>query len=243
MNGRNAPTDRAALLITFDAHQCQPAAAELDEMRAALDGLADQARNFPQHDLRVLIERNSRSNDYSVKLTLLLDGTTLVTSDHDPSFYTAFDRALAALTDSLKGFKDQLGRTAERRKLEQHTDEPLLPSAAVDVAALAAAAEAGDFAAFRAVVIPYEDGLRLRAGRWVERHPAVQALMGRKLTVADLTDGVLLAAFDGYDHRPRDVPLGTWFESLIAAEVKAFEHDLDGELENVNMARTAATTP
>lgn len=243
MNGRTAPTDRTALHITFDAHQCQPTAIELDEMRAALAGLADQARNFPQHDLRVLIERNSRSNDYSVKLTLLLDGTTLVTSDHDPTIYTAFDRALAALTDGLKGFKDQLGRMAERRKQEQHTDEPLLPSASVDVAALTVAAEAGDFSAFRTAISPYEDGLRLRAGRWVERHPAVQALMGRKLTVVDLTDGVLLAAFDGYDHRPRDVPLGAWLESLIAAEVRAFEHDPDGELENVNMARTAALTP
>jgi hypothetical protein len=39
--------------------------------------------------------------------------------------------------------------------------------------------------------------------------------------------------------RPAGVPYGPWLEGLIDDEVKAFEHDPDGELENVNMARTA----
>ena len=75
---------RGQVLVYFDAHGCQPSEAEYDKMLDGLDALALQVENFPQHDLRIVIERKDRSNEFVVKLSLLLPGKTLVCSDHDP---------------------------------------------------------------------------------------------------------------------------------------------------------------
>src|SRR5205814_1781908 len=50
---------RGDLWVHFDAHHCRPTDAEYDKMRASLDALALLVENFPQQDLRVLIEFNS----------------------------------------------------------------------------------------------------------------------------------------------------------------------------------------
>jgi len=104
---------------------------------------------------------------------------------------------------------------------------------------LSQAVEAGDYAAFRTALAPYEDGLRVRVGRWIERYPSVQALVGKKIEAVDVAEAVFLAAFDEYEHQPLDERFGDWLESLIDPTVRAFEHNPDEELENVNMARTA----
>jgi DNA-directed RNA polymerase specialized sigma24 family protein len=104
---------------------------------------------------------------------------------------------------------------------------------------MAAAIAAQDYAAFRAAVAPYEEWLRLRAGRWVERYPDAQARMNRDFDVLDLMEGVFLSAFENYEHRHAEVPFHTWLDGLIDPTVKAFVHDPYHARENVNMARTA----
>jgi len=42
---------------------------------------------------------------------------------------------------------------------------------------------AGDYAAFRVAAFGFEDAVRLRAGRWVERYPDLEAKIGRGLRV------------------------------------------------------------
>src|SRR5436853_485760 len=59
------------LQVHFDPHECQPTDRELAAMADDTDSLARQVGNFPQADLRVLIERNARSDEYTVKLRLL----------------------------------------------------------------------------------------------------------------------------------------------------------------------------
>lgn len=230
---------RHKLQVHFDPHECQPTDRELAELADDTDSLARQVGNFPQADLRVVIERNARSDEYSVKLTLLLPGDTLVTSDHDRVMHAAFERALASLEDEVKEYKDRLDQTPERRRAEAGTDRELTPSVAVDMAALDRAAAAGDYAAFRTAVAPYEDGLRVRAGRWVARHPGVQARMGKGVETIDIAEGVFLAAFEEHATRPPAVPYGMWLEHLLDPTIKAIEHHPDRELENINMARSA----
>ena len=234
-------TDRVKhrLQVHFDPHECQPTERELADMADDTDSLAKQVGNFPQADLRVLIERNARNDEYAVKLTLILPNEVLVTSDHDRVMHAAFERALASLEDTVKAYKDRLGQTPERRKAEAGTHHELTPSVAVDAAALDAAVTAGDYPSYRAAVAPYEDALRVRAGRWVERHPAVQARMGKGLETIDIADGVFLAAFEQHPNRPPAVPYGTWLENLLDPVIKAIEHHPDEELENINMARAA----
>ena len=79
----------------------------------------------------------------------------------------------------------------------------------------------------------------MRAGRWVERHPTVQARMGKGLETIDIAEGVFLAAFEEHPKRPPGVPYGTWLENLLDPVIKAIERHPDEELENINMARAA----
>jgi ribosome-associated translation inhibitor RaiA len=233
---------RHKLQVHFDTHECQVSRDVLAGMADDLDSLARQVGHFPQADVRVLIEWNGRNNEYVVKLTLLLPGETLVTSDHDPVLHAAFARALASLEDAVRGYEERLDGRAERRK-QQATGLPeVAPAAPIDLAAIDAAAAAGDYPAFRAAVAPFEEWLRLRVGRWVERYPAVEARIGRGLEVADVTEGVFLAAFEGHAHRPEEVRYREWLESLIDPAIRAIEHDPEGELENINMARAASGT-
>jgi ribosome-associated translation inhibitor RaiA len=234
----NPPT-RGNLQVFFDPHQCQPSDGEYDKMLDGLDTLARQVEDFPQHDLRILIEWNNRSNDYSVKTTLLLPGRTLVCNEHDPVMHAAFERCVASLEASATEYKSSLNRVAERQKLEKGTQKEILPLTPVDSLALADAVRAGDYPAFRTAIAGFEDPLRLRAGRWVERYPDVQARMGHGLEINDVVDEVFLDAFEQYEHRPNDVPLGDWLENLLDPAVRALEAHPDEELENINMARAA----
>jgi ribosome-associated translation inhibitor RaiA len=230
---------RHKLQVHFDPHQCQLTTAEIDKMSADLDSLARQVGNFPMAELRVLIERNARTTEFSAKLTLILPGETLVTSDHDRTLHPAFERSLASLEDALRAYKDRLNQMDERRKHQNGTHQELTPATAVDPYGLDDAVAAGDYPAFRVAIAPYEDPLRLRVGRWVERYPAVQARMGRGLETIDLVEDVFLAAFEKHASRPPGVRYGEWLEGMIDPVVRAFEHHPDRELENVNMARSA----
>jgi ribosome-associated translation inhibitor RaiA len=229
---------RHKLQIYFDAHKCRLTERELTALADDTDSLARQVGNFPHADLRVVIE-HTRTDEFTVKLGLLLPGDTLVTSDHDRVMHAAFERALVSLEDEVREYKDRLDRVPERRKAGAGTDQELTSSSPVEAAALEAAVVAGDYPAFRAAIAAYEDGLRVRAGRWVERHPAVQARMGKGLETIDIAEGVFLAAFEGYSNRPGGVPFGTWLESLLDPVIRAIEHHPDEELENINMARAA----
>jgi|GEM_PF-524140 len=233
-------TVRHKLQIHFDAHACQPAPKELARMSDHLDPLARQVGDFPQADLRIVMEWNGRNNEYVLKLSLLLPGETLVTSDHDPTLYTAFRRAADSLSLALKGFLERLDGVNQRREHEEEIRRQVLtPMGPVDEGALNSAVEAQDYPAFRAAITPYEDWLRLRVGRWVERYPDIQARMGRDFDVLDLVEGVFLVAFDQHTHRHAEVAYSDWLEKLIDATLRAFAHNPIGERENVNMARSA----
>jgi ribosome-associated translation inhibitor RaiA len=236
------PRIRHKLQIHFDTHECQPAPAEFARMSDDLDSLARQVGDFPQADLRVVIEWNRRDNEFVVKIALLLPGETLVTSDHDTVLHAAFRRALDSLELRFKGYHERLGGVdARQQRVEAAKHQPTTEVGPLDQVALDAAVASRDYPAFRAAIAPYEDWLRLRVGRWVERYPDVQARMGRDFDVLDLSEGVFLAAFEQHPHRHAEVRYRDWLEGLIDPTVKAFEHDAASEMENVNMARSAVT--
>ena len=92
---------RHRLQIHFDPHQCEPTEQELAGMADDTDSLARQVGNFPVADLRVVIEWKERTQEYALKLSLILPGETLVTSDHDQVMHAAFERAKQAVADDL----------------------------------------------------------------------------------------------------------------------------------------------
>jgi ribosome-associated translation inhibitor RaiA len=231
---------RHKLQVHFDPHECELPADELTRLADECDSLAVRVGNFPQADLRVYVEKNGRNTNFMVKLTLILPTEVLVASDHDPQLHPAFRRALDSLERTLKGHLQRLeGIDTRQERDEAAKRQPTIEPGPLDEAALALAISAQDYAAFRAAVAPYEEWLRLRAGRWVERYPDAQSRMNRDFDVLDLTEGVFLSAFEKYAGRRAEVPFRDWLDGLIDPTVKAFLHDPVRERENVNMARTA----
>jgi ribosome-associated translation inhibitor RaiA len=229
----------------FDVHQYDLSDTERARLEDGLDGLTRMVENFPVADLHVLVEGNARSNDVSVKLTLILPGNTLVTNDRDAVLTVAFDRCLTALTDLVQGYKAKLDGQGERNKLEKGTAHDLFPTRDIDLGAVDRAAAAGDYAAFRAALLPFEDPVQARAGRWVQRFPEYEARIGKDVKLSDVTEEIFLTAFDQYNTRPDGLHLSEWLGNLIDPSVKALMTNTAEEKENINLARTAlnATQP
>jgi ribosome-associated translation inhibitor RaiA len=225
--------------ILFDAHQCQLSQEEMAQMRLRLGSLLEQVEAFPLSDVHVHVERSSRSSDFAVKITLILPGETLVGNDHDPFLLAAFDRCLVGLEENVRAYKDRLDRVPQRQKVEKGTRQEVGASMPPDGGAIERAVRDGNYTAFRTATLSYEEALRKRAGRWIERYPAVQARIGKGLTLADVVEEVFLAAFEGFDHRPLDIRFGDWLEALIDPAVKALHNRSDEELENINLVRSA----
>jgi hypothetical protein len=106
-----------------------------------------------------------------------------------------------------------------------------------------AAARAGDYRAFRFKLAGYEEWLRKRVGRWVQRYPEAEARVGRKLRLGDLVEEVYLNAFERYTQRPTAVRVVDWLDSLIDPSLKALLRHPDEESENASLARTLRQTP
>src|SRR5262249_28926026 len=141
--------------------------------------------------------------------------------------------------ENVRAYKERLGNVEERAKHEKGTLQGVAPSIDPDAAAIDKAVRDGDYTAFRTVTFGYEEAVRKRAGRWVERYPDVQARIGRGLELADVVEEVFLTAFEQYDERPRDIRFGEWLEQLIDPAVRELHKNGDRELENINLARAA----
>ena len=233
------PDSEHRMQVVFDVHQYDFPADERDAMLADFDSLSRQVTHFPVADLHVHIQGNRRSNDVSLKLSLILPGQTLVTQDHDQVLPPALERCLIAMADSLQKCKARLGHEGQRQHAEKGTDTDLQPSADLDLAVLDGAVDAGDYSAFREATLAYEEGVRKRAGRWVQRYPAFEAKIGKGISLDDVVEEVFLMAFEGYADRPKDVRMGEWLEHTIDAAVKALAAHPDEELENINLSRAA----
>jgi hypothetical protein len=234
----NAPF-RGTLNVQFDVHHTELPESELDALRADLDLLARQVDRFPIADLHVLIEFNARNSDYSVKLSLILPGSTLVANDHDLVLSAAFNRCLMSLTENVRAYKEQMGGVPERQKVVKGTRQEVQPAVATDESAIRAAVEAGDYSAFRVATFPFESSVRQRVGRWVQRYPQVEARVGAGLTIDDVVEEVFLLAFESYESRPAAIGLGERLEGLLDPAVKALAEGGEAELENINLARAA----
>jgi ribosome-associated translation inhibitor RaiA len=228
------------LPVEFDTHQCDLSRAELDRMEDSLGMLRELVAPFPVTELHVLIARNNRSNDFTVKTSLLLLNDRHVASEHHEQAFTAFERCVEKLVREVGAFRDRLEDVEERRKHEQGTHQELMPDQAPNFSHLDRAAREGDYAAFRTAMLPYEEPLRKRVGRWVQRSPNIEAQLGKLFTIADIVECVLLDAFERYEAKPREIAFHEWLANLIDPAVQEVVRHPDRERENISMARSAA---
>jgi hypothetical protein len=235
------PQDRH-LLIDLDAKNCRLSAGETDKMEAALEPLARVAANFPVSKLHIYVHRHMRTRDYHVKTSLTLSGRTLFTGERDVAAYPAFERCVSKLVNKVNSYKCELSNQTEVAKNEKGTRQQVRPTTDPDPRTLGVAVDQGDYAAFRQSLLGYDEPVRQRVGRWIQRYPEAEAQLGGRLQLADIVDEVFLNAFDRYAERPAGLALSEWLESLIDPSVRALLDHPDEEKENIEFARTASET-
>src|SRR5207253_1158039 len=101
------------LRIEIDTHQCDLSPDAVARMQTDVDALTRMVEHFPKPELHVLVEHNRRSNDFSVKTSLLLPGATLVASDHNQVMHAAYEQCINNLMRELKDYKERLGQVPE----------------------------------------------------------------------------------------------------------------------------------
>jgi hypothetical protein len=212
--------------------------AELEKLDAALAPLRKPVRSFPVSDLYITMTRHPGRGDYHVRTSLVLPGRTLFTGERDVNPLSAWIRCVHKLVSKVRGYKENLAAKPERAKAQEGTAREVLPAAEPDADKLRQSVESGDYAAFREATLVYEEAVRKRAGRWIERYPQFEARLGVTFTLSDLVEEVFLNAFERFDQRPQALRLGQWLEELIDPSVKALLSDPETEEENIQAVRT-----
>ncbi len=207
----NYSDDRFHLQVTFRTRQCRVPPDELSRMQRSLADLGEAVRDFPQAALTATLVHHPRSQTYHVEFRLRLPGRTLATGDADPYIDSAFQRCLRKLIHRVESYRENPDRAslaaAERTEtLEREILAPEDPEGGL----LGRAAAAGDYRAFRNALANYEDWLRRRIGRWIQRYPEAEARVGRGLAIGDVVEEVYLNAFGWPNGRPMFPSMNGW---------------------------------
>jgi ribosome-associated translation inhibitor RaiA len=226
------------LRIELDTKQCELTPAEIEKIESALDILRQPIAKFPVSDLYLTIEHHPRSGTYRVKAALQLPGRGLATGGEHEHIFPAVQQCVWRLVQKVAAYEDRMEGVEEKSKREEGKRHDVLPTQTVDSQAVEEAVSAGDYAQFRKLMYVYEEPLRNRIGRWIERYPEVAAQLREQVQLADIVEEVFLTAFDQYDDRPQAVPFSEWLESLIDPSVKLISNATDEELDNISFART-----
>src|SRR5262249_23927697 len=147
----------------------------------------------------------------------------LFTGDWDDYLDSALCRTLRKLRHKAAAYRADADHAAGEiaRRVERMNRDVVAPEAPA-TSALGAAVAAADYLAFRGHLATYEDWLRLRIGRWLQRYPDAEAEIGRRIRIGDLVEEVLLNAFERFDGWRTEVPLHEWLDSLIDPSLKTY---------------------
>lgn len=225
--------------IELDTENCELSADEIRELEQTLSPLREPVKTFPVADLYVTIEYEAPSDSYRVKTVLRLPGTALATGDLDKQIHPAFRRCVRKLVHKVSAYKERLEDAEATAKHQKGTRHDIVAQRQIDAEAVDHAVDQGAYADFRELLFPFEEALRKRIGRWIQRYPSIEAELGERFDLADMVEEVFLNAFERYDERPREIPFSDWLENLIDPSVKILSEDTENELANINFARSA----
>ena len=236
--------DRNHLRVEIQTRGCEVPEDERERMQRFFEPLADVARDFPEAALGLTFLFHKDSGSYRVEARLRLPGRTLFGSDGDPYLDCAVQRCLEAITRKAQAYRDapdrEAVREAERREaLGRDVVAPRDP----DTGPLGRAVAGGDYRAFREALVGYEDWLRTRVGRWLQRYPEAQARVGSSLLIGDLVEAVYLNAFEAYERWPREVSFHEWLDGLLDPSLKEFLRHPDEARDNARMVRSLRQEP
>jgi len=226
------------LRVNLDMNNCRYSAGTVEKMETALAALRKVVQEFPVSDLYISAFWHQRTGVHHVKTSLVLSGRTLFTGEHDVDLYAAYHRCVRKLVNKVQAYLDNLRNKDELTKQQKGTHQGILPTQDPDSESLDQAVREGDYRRYRQETLVYEEPLRKRIGRWIERYPDLESHLNTELTVDDLVEEVLLNSFEQYNARSRSVRFGQWLEDLIDPSVRTILRNPDGELENIEFART-----
>jgi hypothetical protein len=218
---------------------------ELARLEQGLGLLGEGVKQFPETELRVSIIYHPRSRVYHVECRPQLPGKTLFGSEYGGDYRMAFDRCVQQLGERLGAYLDNHPDRAAERVVAQRTalDRDVVAPEGHDTGPVAKAVQDGAYKTFRRLLLGYEDWLRNRIGRWVQRYPEADAEVGDELRLGDLLEEVYLNAFEQYGDWPTAVPFHQWLEGLIEPSLQEFLRHPDEVRENASMVRSLREAP
>jgi ribosome-associated translation inhibitor RaiA len=228
------------LQVNFRTLECRVPGEELARMEQRLDELGASLRKVPDARLTVTLVHHPRSQVYHVECRLQLPGKTLFSSDYGADYREAFDRCTRKLAVSVGDYLEN-GRNRAAESTAGNVaalGRDVVAPGGHDTGPVGQAVQEGDYKKFRRLLSGYEEWLRKRVGRWVQRYPEAQAQVGDRLRLGDLLEEVYLNAFERYDAWPTAVPFHEWLDRLIDPSLKEFMRHPAEEAENASLART-----
>ena len=139
----------------------------------------------------------------------------------------------------VEAYKDRLTtRNGATTKFVEGTRQMMDPAVAPELDRVEEAVAEGDYAAFRESMAGFEESIRRRAGRWVQRYPELDGTIGEGVLMDEIVEEVLLNAFERFPKRPAVMRIGDWLEGLIDPSIRSLLRHPEEELEAVSFART-----
>jgi len=230
---------RTNLHVELNARDCAIPEDELAHMQKRLQDVGDLVRDLPASQLRVNVIHHPRTQSYHVEAKLKVPGETLLSGDRNTYLDSAFQGCMDRLLTELKEYRDNPDRaTVERAEARATLDRQIVMPADPDAGPIAAAAQEGDYKAFRTAMAGYEEWIRKRVGRWVQRHPEVEERIGGDILIGDLIEEVYLLAFENFTKRSTDIRLSEWLDKLLEPALAEAVKQPDVVRQEASMART-----
>jgi ribosome-associated translation inhibitor RaiA len=226
------------LRIELDEKGCELSAEQIEKMEATLTTLRKLTEAFPVSTLYVDVVYHHTPQDYHVKTSLVLPGKTLFTGERDRHVQPAFERCVSKLIHKITAYKSQMSRDEEHAKHAAGTYQSVEPNSVFDPEAIENAVKEADYIEFRHLLYPFEESLRKRIGRWIQRKPIVESRLLDEIQISDIVEEVFLMAFERFPNRLRNVPPGDWLEQLIDPSVQAILQSPDEEYANISFVQT-----
>jgi len=231
------------LRVEITTKGCEIPVDELERLQSSLVGLRNNVADFPEATLTGSVVYHAQSERYHAEFKLKVPGRTLFIREEDPYLDSALQRSFAKLTRKAESYREQPDQEAVSAAERQSAlDTAVVAPEDPATGPLAEAAQRGDYRTFRTALSGYEEWLRKRVGRLVQRHPEAQAQVGKELRLGDVVEEVYLNAFEEFTGRPANVPLSAWLEGLIEPSLRALLQHTEEESTAASLARTVRAT-
>lgn len=222
----------------LDVEGFSPTAAEMDTIQTEVDRLGPLISAFPTQVLHINLAYHRPHRQYEVKLALVLPGQTFATKNVSESWQASLESCVTKLIRRIEHYKSDLSGEPARGRRAAGTTMEVEPGQRLDGERVRQAVADDDYIAFRQALYPLESSLRARVGRWIQRYPEIEAMIGDPLTIADVVEETFMLAFDRFGQWPDEEFFGHWVESLIDPAVKAIARDPAGELEKISFLQS-----